>query len=407
MSGTIKMNQNSKSYCGHIEHSIHYDVNGRTAPCCQWRAKDDLFNTTVKDYFNSDWLANLKQDMNAGKKLAGCDRCYSDEDKFGFSMRTKVNNYTKFTTEPERALHLTYTNICNKSCNICRPQRSHLIANDYYKIQRVDPDNIWLKHKLDDQPGTAKILATGKTKMESLLNTVTADTLRQELHRFNAIKVSGGEPMMHTELMDILQMLVDENATHIKLNVSTNGSWTKEYLELFAKFRSVDFIVSCDGVYDNGMDLYKLVRYPHSWDWFKEQINLLNDYPYINKMFQCVVHVLNVHNIPEFIRFAIANTKKPWANFLPINGQRYLQTELTPRPVIEQTLKQLKKRDYYDQLDGHFDYIIKYLEKMLNTPKSGEYEERVMLFHEFIKTMGKTKGINYQDYIPWDLSLVK
>ena len=41
-----------------------------------------------------------------------------DEDKFGFSMRTI--KYTKFTNE--RALHLTYTNICNKSCNICRPK---------------------------------------------------------------------------------------------------------------------------------------------------------------------------------------------------------------------------------------------------------------------------------------------
>ena len=404
------MNQNSKSYCGHIDHSIHYDVNGRTAPCCQWRSKDDVFNITVKDYFNSAWLKSIKQDMNAGKKLAGCNRCYSDEEKFGFSMRTKVNDYTKFKTKPERALHLTYSNICNKSCNICRPQRSHLIANDYYKILKDDPDNIWLKHKLEDQQSTTKILATGKTKMESLLKTVTADTLRSELNRFNAIKVSGGEPLMHPELMDILKMLIEENATHIKLNVSSNGSWTKEYLELFEQFESVDFQISCDGVYDHDYDkdLYKLVRYPHSWDWFTGQVDMLKNYPYINKVFQCVVHVLNVHNIPEFIKFAMYNTKnKPYANFLPINGQRYLQTELTPRSVIEQTLKQLKKPDYYNQLDGRFDYIITYFQKVLDTPKSDDYEERVMLFHEFIKTMGKTKGINYQDYIPWDLSLVK
>ena len=60
--------------------------------------------------------------------------------------------------------------------------KGHLIANDYYKIQKQIPDNIWLKHKLEEV--LLKYLLQANPR--SPLNTVTVEI--QEIYN------SGGEP---------------------------------------------------------------------------------------------------------------------------------------------------------------------------------------------------------------------
>ena len=46
-----------------------------------------------------------------------------------------------------------------------------------------------------------------------------------------------------------------------------------------------------DGVYDNGIDLYKLVRYPIQGIGPMEQINLLNDYPILIKLIMVLMYI--------------------------------------------------------------------------------------------------------------------
>ena len=80
----------NESYCTMAWNSIHWDANGRSAPCCQFRGKENnFFAKSADEYFNSDWLKDMKQKMTDGVKIPGCDRCYKQEAVNGTSMRTR------------------------------------------------------------------------------------------------------------------------------------------------------------------------------------------------------------------------------------------------------------------------------------------------------------------------------
>ena len=376
-------------YCHHIEHSIHYDVNGRTAPCCQFRGDNDPFYVEPDEYFQSDWLTKIKGQMNRGEEISGCQRCYKDESISGESMRTDSNaNMTK-------KLHLGYSNICNKSCNICRPQRSHLVGADYKKVLQQDPDNYFIQEKFKRQKTTAKILQSGNLKLESIVNWVVGDNFKKFkniIHKVDHIDLDGGEPFMHPELHMLLDMLLKEDYKG-SLNITSNGSWTKEYLDKLSRFKKIQIILSIDGV----NDLYKLVRPPHSWDWIEERINLIKQYPKIKVKTSTVVHIFNAHQIPEIIR--VVQAYGFICNFYPLGQQEYLHTSLCPDSVLEKIINEIKSIDSLT-----YKKVINYLQGCINRPNT---PEQIKMFHAYIDSFGPVKDINYQQYIPWDFGTIK
>ena len=69
----------NSSYCTMAWNSIHYDANGRVAPCCQFRGQEEnIFNLTADEYFASDWLKDIKEKMLAGIKIKYKDGTVKD-----------------------------------------------------------------------------------------------------------------------------------------------------------------------------------------------------------------------------------------------------------------------------------------------------------------------------------------
>ena len=386
MSGTIKMNPNSKVYCTYVNNSIHYDVTGRVAPCCQFRGTDEPTYVTPTEYFNSDWLAKLKQQMNNNEYIEGCKRCYIDEQISGRSLRTDGNS------KNIKKLHFAYSNICNKSCNICRPQRSHLVGSDYKKVLDNNPNDYFMQEKFARQKFTKKIIESGKLKLESIVDWISTDEIRKHLHKFNQIEFNGGEPFMHPELHSILDMLKEENYQG-RLSFTTNGSVSKDYLDKIEKFNNVFLEISIDGV----KNLYKVVRPPHDYNWFLDKMQLINQYKSIKKIWHYVIHVFNVHQIPDIIE----ESKKLNidCDYGALGQQEYLHASLVPNEVIAETIKRIENIDSLK-----FKNVINYLQGCMtrtNTP------EQIKLFHAYVNSFGTVKNINYQQYIPWNFASIK
>ena len=62
-------------------------VNGANTPCCRFADKKYFDKISPKVYFNGEKLAEVRQLMLDGKQLAGCYRCYQEEELGKKSMR--------------------------------------------------------------------------------------------------------------------------------------------------------------------------------------------------------------------------------------------------------------------------------------------------------------------------------
>ena len=120
----------SSTYCNEPWKTIHYDQAGSMGPCCTFRGPmggRDLMFGSVEEYLNSDWLKELRRKMLNSERDAGCGNCWRKEDAGEDSLRLSRNRINGHVTEVDiDRVYLSFGNICNKSCNICRPARSSM-----------------------------------------------------------------------------------------------------------------------------------------------------------------------------------------------------------------------------------------------------------------------------------------
>ena len=373
----------NSSYCTMAWNSIHYDANGRVAPCCQFRGQEEnIFNLTADEYFASDWLKNIKEKMLAGIKIPGCNRCYDQEAASGESMRTRRAH---LPIDKLHEIHLTYSNICNKACNICMPYRSHLIGREYQRIKTKFPESPWInaKYKLRQN----KRLAQGELKFDGL-DIDMLNNLKPYANQVKVLSLSGGEPFMHPELNIILDWFIEHGHKDFRVSITSNGSWTKAYLDKLSNFKNVELIVSIDGI----KELYPVVRPPHSWEWFSKQQELVEQTNF-KMRYEAVMHIFNVHQLPDIVRYFKDKGKVFLA---PLSQQEYLGAHLVPQSIIQKSINELNELGH----SGAASYL-KYQSSRADTKNDAE------MFFDFIKVNQPIKGIDYQSVVPWQFDLIQ
>tara|TARA_B110001454_G_scaffold109957_1_gene103261 strand:+ start:742 stop:1890 length:1149 start_codon:yes stop_codon:yes gene_type:complete len=380
----------SSTYCNEPWKTVHYDHRGALGPCCTYRGQrnDDL--ESVQDYLSSDWLAELKRKMLNGERDEGCKNCWYKEDKGEDSQRLQQNRKDGTITEPNiKRVYLSFGNICNKNCNICRPARSSIIAKEY-KALGEDHEI----YDIDPEPGlSARDKDYSGVYLDKWENYIDA------LEEANTIVFDGGEPFVTKQCTTILQTLIDKGMTDKIIKCSTNGTADAKHYELLSKFKKVDFGLSIDGI----DKLYSLVRSPHHWAWWEKQHRLMKEQTNTVWVYLAVVHCFNVHQLPAMIKYFVENNPNTDIrfHFTTIITRPYLGTHVVPNYIIEQTIKEL------DLLEGHL-----HKEEQVNINnvrnhlvysilnKSVEDETN---FKKFIDIFGPVKKLDYQSYLPWSI----
>jgi sulfatase maturation enzyme AslB (radical SAM superfamily) len=113
------------------------------------------------------------------------------------------------------------------------------------------------------------------------------------------IKIAGGEPFFMQGVIKLLKWCIDSGNTHLRLDITTNGTRMQgKVLNWLKEFSSVDIQFSIDGVgYTNDY-----IRYGSEWP------KLVTAYQqYLESGFTtnllATVQVYNLHNIPDIIQF--------------------------------------------------------------------------------------------------------
>ena len=382
----------SSTYCNEPWKTIHYDNVGDLGPCCTYRGKRDKGLESVQDYLDSDWLKELKRKMLNGERDKGCHNCWIKEDKGEDSQRLQQNRKDGMLTETDiKRVWLSFGNICNKNCNICRPARSSIIAKEYKKLGSNHEI-----YSIDKDPEISQKAFSG-IYLDNWENYIDA------LDSAHEINLDGGEPFFTKQCTTILETLIKKGSTDKKIKFSTNGSANKEHYKLLKQFKHVDFGISIDGI----KELYSLVRSPHDWSWWEKQHNLMKEQTNLTHTYLAVVHCFNVHQLPEMIKYFIENNSNSDArfHFTTIVTRPYLSTHVAPNDIIEHAIVELK---YMLMLDDYnftnreitnVNNIIDHLVHSMNN-KSKEDEEN---FKKFVDIFGPAKKLDYQSYLPWSI----
>jgi len=259
----------------HIQRNSYGEFN----PCCMFSTRIYSEYDSIQDAFNGKENRILRQKMLNDEKISGCDKCYRDESLGKSSYRQRFNSRydEQYINNPTiKELELALGNKCNYKCVDC---------NTKYSTSWYD-DDILLNRTYNTFKG------------REVINKIYDSDF--QIMDLNEIKILGGEPFLEKRYIDLFKKI---NAENINLFFVTNNSIfpNEEWLTQLKRFKSINFNISIDGVYD----VAEFVRYGTKFSKYEKNykrwldLNLSN----MSVIPHFVFHSLNVLNFDQTIEW--------------------------------------------------------------------------------------------------------
>lgn len=317
------------SFCSRPFNEMHIEENGNVTPCCVMPSNRFFMGNGVHSYFYGDQLAELKKQFNTGEKPLNCEYCWKAEES---NLKThRIQEYKKGLHQ----IHIRLNNVCNFKCRMCNPKFSSSWEIENRKHGYFEHDYSTQKDVFDYDP--------------SLLPFITKAIKNSGLKYLN---ISGGEPLITDANIRLLNHLIKNGATNVRLAYSTNLSKLDyknvDLLELWDKFDAVLLEASCDG-------WGEAVEYSRTG--FNREVffrNLLKARKFINRI-NCVVNIYSVWTLPYIEQMC---TK---LNIKPVYAPCFLPDFLNPQGLMRSDKEELLRMfQPYPRLVKIFnDYINK------------------------------------------------
>lgn len=368
--------------------------NGGASLCCRsnhtnaisWAKKSDnnlvmLDHDTVSDIMNSDKFIEVRQKMLNGERPVECEGCWADEDKGIKSKRQyenerwahiipKLEQKAKLSDVNLIYVELRLGNVCNNACLTCN---SYSSSKWYPDEKKIAQDLKWFKlrpmenFKWFEKEEFYRDLATKSQEVEE-------------------IYINGGEPTLIKQHFEYLKDLINlGTAQNVHLVYSLNMMDIPNTLvELWKSFKKVTVNASID---DYGIrNTY--IRWPTKWDETCKSIEKLTMAPNVDWHVTQTVSILNVFNLTELNDWLQRNYDKiPYHNYVLYPD--YLSMAALPDYVKEEL------RSTYVNL------LPEYQRKDLMAKLLVEYDPELnKKAKEFITSVDKARGLNYNQYIP-------
>lgn len=307
--GKYKNPHGSKTYCTKAFCNVFSDAANRYRLCADAgiteEIKDMNIETTLPlDFHYSPEMDKVREKMVKGEYITGCEVCYEQESKTGWSYRqdhmSKLDNYEGVTEFPKTAMKpgiklRTIGTKCNLGCFMCRAYDS---STRRVELSQANLWDMWRDLGIKEYENTRVRNISNKRHQELLKHFKDNET---DIHMF---RMCGGEPLISDRCWEILNQVSDEGAAKQKLHITTNLT-TLDYKgnsvhDLAKRFKHLDLEVSADHYGDK----LSWIRYPIDVDVFEE--NLIRMKPYIERI-QCTVSILNVFDIKDIEDYYMDN----------------------------------------------------------------------------------------------------
>ena len=293
------MSLKKETFCLAPWYSVTVNSYGKLAPCCEYKKQHYHFYQ-LEEYFHSDHIIKLRQDLLSGIKNSNCEKCWKTEENGGDSLRLITNRTlgtnSNFKIKDQirnplmsniKSFDLQLGNLCNLKCVMCTPSRSSQLLAEI-NLNPVLKNNSKLNYSQKD------------------FDWPKGDDFRQwcDKHLPNSIhiKFTGGEPFLIPWIKDVLEAIPDSQKQKCVLHFTTNLTIINEtFFDVFRKFKEVWISVSVEGIGST----YEYLRFGHTWDALSDNIKKVLDKKISNLIFQVnhVVQTPSYHSILDMTDF--------------------------------------------------------------------------------------------------------
>ena len=346
------------------------------SPCCAYGDKIKL--NSKKQYWSSEQLKNIQQNMLNDIRDKGCEICWKKEDRGFSSLRqhsnqiysqhiTQVKNGTKF--DYPFYLDLRLGNLCNLKCRMCISEWSSQIADEILSNPNEKWDNIPAQKNIE-------------------INDDAWELLEEWIPNVKRIFMTGGEPTIIKRNLDYINKIVETGyAKNIELIFTTNATnVNKKFLEIGKQFNKVHFSVSIDAV----NDLANYIRFPSKWSSIRQNLELIGQHDVgvaINTTIQWL-NMTRLNEMFEFIEEYITLKPKQFAGvwFQLVTDPNYLDPIYAP--------KFMKEKAIHD-IDNFLNKSKLLQDKKYSSILHGELKQSLTSSKDFLKNnMNNTKYID-------------
>jgi organic radical activating enzyme len=294
-------------YCSYKFKYLKIDLESKTTYNCHAAAPHPINLAWLKNnpgnLFNTDTSINERQQMLDNQRNASCEQnCWRAEDYGAQSPRLyqggKKKTHSQLITYPE-IIDLTVGGDCNLTCSYCCKEfssawRRDIVNNGSYTIS--DSDERFCATDKD-----RLLLKISQSELKSTQHYQTLlDEIRLNLSNLKKLTVTGGEPLLDNQLIDVLASL--EMPPIVKVEIYTGLGVSqgrfRSFIDKLSKLKNLLLIVSAEGI---GQHL-EFNRYGNKWNEFDAKIKLLEQSE-IQFQFQSQLSNLTVFGYPEFVKY--------------------------------------------------------------------------------------------------------
>jgi sulfatase maturation enzyme AslB (radical SAM superfamily) len=228
-------------FCNTPWYEAHIYWDGGLGICCQESRRlsttHNIKTTSLREWFNSEPVKQLRQEVLSDTPTEICSRCYHEEQHSGTSRRHRSNQksviFTKtafqnsFEQSPGRRhftedgitdtlpidLHIDLGNYCNLACKMCWSGASSRIASQYVKWGHED-------HR--------QYLGTDWTKDSTTWNRFLDELLT--IPKLKNIHFMGGETLLTTRFEEFVDFMILHQRSDLSISFVTNGTTFNESL---------------------------------------------------------------------------------------------------------------------------------------------------------------------------------
>ena len=337
---------NREYYCSQKFRFIKIDLESNTMYTCdaakphsidlQWLEKNP------GQLFNNEININERLMMLQNQRNNSCEQnCWPAEDRGTLSPRLlrggNVKTHTEIYTQPE-ILDLTINGNCNLTCSYCCKEyssawRQDIINNGNYKITQADS-----RYQAETKDYVLNKLSQSTIKRSKHYQ-LLLNEIRLMSPGLKTLYVTGGEPLLDNQLIDILIDLPLDPLVEFKLFTGLGMSMSRFKL-LLGKLETinkkyVNFQLKISA--ESTDKFFEFNRYGNKWNEFLEKIELLKTQN-INFIFHSTLSNLTLFKFVEFYKifekytftFDVANQPTMLApHILDIDSKQMIQQSLT------------------------------------------------------------------------------
>jgi MoaA/NifB/PqqE/SkfB family radical SAM enzyme len=258
-----------KTFCSSPWFHVRLTYDG-SFESCRWEKNPErqhrFQDKTIMEYYNSDQMKSLRQQLLSGDSPESCAGCSYEEsfcklngrkrkllkssidtNNFALTLRSSPH-YTNFEysfrnngaadREPVD-LQIELGNVCNSACIMCGPEASSRLEKDYHALHKINA-------RLFNKPTVSTPWTRDKNLVDRLINELL------KIPNIRYIHFLGGETLYEESFYTICEELIKHNlAKDIIVGTTTNGTIYNDRVQnLIKNFKQFHLGISIESVTD-------------------------------------------------------------------------------------------------------------------------------------------------------------